>query len=95
MMILAAGTTPADAQRPVGAGDLIADHERDPVRLFAEVHQQVADLLGGPLPDGCKCAEDADAPDGVLDHGQDIGLSAVPQVGREEVARQDRTGRQQ
>jgi hypothetical protein len=89
MMILAAGTTPADAQRPVGAGNLIADHERDPVRLLAEVDQQVARLLGGPLPGGMLGdAEDADAPGGVLDHGQDIGLSAVQQVGREEAARQ-------
>jgi hypothetical protein len=36
--------------------------------------------------------EDADAPAGVLDHGQDIGLGAVGQVGREEVACQDRLG---
>ena len=37
-------------------------------------------------------SEDADAPDGVLYHGQDMGLGAVEQVGREEVARQDRLG---
>ena len=36
--------------------------------------------------------EDADAPGGVLDHGQDVGLGAVEQVDREEVARQDRLG---
>jgi hypothetical protein len=35
---------------------------------------------------------DADAPGRVLDHGQDIDLGAVEQVGREEVARQDRLG---
>jgi hypothetical protein len=28
----------------------------------------------------------------VLDHGQDVGLGAVQQVGGEEVARQDRLG---
>jgi hypothetical protein len=28
--------------------------------------------------------EDADAPGRMLDHGQDIGLGAVEQVGREE-----------
>jgi hypothetical protein len=37
-------------------------------------------------------AEDADAPGGVLDHRQDIGLSAVEQVSGKEVARQDRLG---
>ena len=36
--------------------------------------------------------EDADAPGRVLDHGQDIGLGAVEQVDREEVAGQDRLG---
>jgi hypothetical protein len=35
-------------------------------------------------------SEDADAPGGVLDHGEDAGLGAVEQVGREEIARQDR-----
>jgi hypothetical protein len=35
-------------------------------------------------------SEDADAPGGVLYHSQDIGLGAVEQIGREEVARQDR-----
>ncbi len=35
-------------------------------------------------------AEDADAPGRVLDYGQDVGLGAVEQVDREEVARQDR-----
>jgi hypothetical protein len=29
-------------------------------------------------------AEDADAPGGVLDHGQDAGLGAAGQAGREE-----------
>ena len=37
-------------------------------------------------------AEDADAPGRVLDYSQDIGLGAVEQVDREEVARQDRLG---
>jgi hypothetical protein len=36
--------------------------------------------------------EDADTPGGVLDHGQDIGLGAIEQVDREEVARQDDLG---
>jgi hypothetical protein len=37
-------------------------------------------------------SEDADAPGGVLDHGQDVGLGAVEQVGGEQVARQDCLG---
>jgi hypothetical protein len=34
-------------------------------------------------------AEDSDAPGCVLDYGQDVGLGAAGQAGREEVARQD------
>ena len=30
----------------------VADHELDPLRLFAEVHDQVAGLLGGPFSGG-------------------------------------------
>jgi len=37
-------------------------------------------------------SEDADVPGCVLYHGQDVGLSAVEQLGGEEVARQDRLG---
>jgi hypothetical protein len=36
--------------------------------------------------------QDTDAPGRMLDHGQDIGLGAIGQVGREEVACQDRLG---
>jgi hypothetical protein len=61
--------------------------------LFAEVHEEVACLLGGPLPSGMGSdPEDADTPAGVLYHSQDVGLGAVEQAGREEVARQDRVG---
>jgi len=35
-------------------------------------------------------SEDADPPGRMLDHGQDVGLGAVEQVGREEVSGQDR-----
>src|ERR1035441_3647408 len=71
----------------------VADHESDPVRLVADIHDQVAGLLGGPFPGGMqRDAEDPDAPGRVLYYGEDIGLSAVEQVGREEVARQDRLG---
>jgi hypothetical protein len=48
----------------------VADHELDPVRLLAEVHQQVAGLLGGPVPGGMQSdSENPDAPADVLDHG--------------------------
>ena len=71
----------------------VADHELDSVRLVVEVHEEVAVLLGGPRPGGMLGdAEDADAPGGVLDDGQDLGLGAVGQVGGEEVAGQYRVG---
>jgi hypothetical protein len=38
------------------------------VRLLAEVHDQVAGLLGGPFPSGMRSdSEDADTPGGVVD----------------------------
>jgi hypothetical protein len=37
-------------------------------------------------------AHDSDAPGGVLDYGQDVGLCTVEQVDGEEVAGQDRAG---
>jgi hypothetical protein len=44
-------------------------------------------------PVGCRSgSEDADAPGGVLGHGQDMGLGAVGQVSREEVACHDHLG---
>ena len=71
----------------------VADHEPGPVRLLAEIHHQVAGLLGGPFPGGMQGdAEDADAPGCVLDHGKDVGLGAVEQVDGEEVAGQDGLG---
>jgi hypothetical protein len=61
--------------------------------MLAEVHQQVACLLGGPPAGGMLGdAEDADAPAAVLDHGQDVSLGAAGQAGGEDVARQDRLG---
>jgi hypothetical protein len=74
-------------------GAAVADHELDSVRMFAEVHDQVACMLGGPRPGGMLGdAEDADAPGGVLDYCQDAGRGAVDQVGGEEVAGQYRLG---
>ena len=64
-----------------------ADHEPDPVRLLAGVGDQVAGLLGSPFPGWMQGdAGDADAPGGVLDHGQNIGLGAAGQAGGEEAA---------
>jgi hypothetical protein len=69
----------------------VTDHELHPLCLFAEVHDQVAGLLGGPFPGGMqRDAVDADAPRRVPDHGEDVGLGAVEQVNAEEVAGQDR-----
>src|SRR5215469_9730361 len=71
----------------------VADHELHPLCLFAEVHDQVAGLLGGPLPGWVqRDAEDADAPRRVPDYDEDVGLGAVEQVNAEEVAGQDRLG---
>jgi len=69
---------PIHARRPDVAEhgpDLgIGDHELGPVHLLAEVHDQVAGLLGGPVPSGMhRDSEKPDAHAGVLDHGQDIG----------------------
>ena len=61
--------------------------------MLAEIHEQVAGLLGGPVPGGMqRDAEIPDTPAGVLDHGQDVGLRAAGQVDDEEVAGQDRLG---
>src|SRR5712692_9287788 len=71
----------------------VADHELGPMCLLAEVHHQVASLLGGHFSGWMQGDyEDADAPGGVLYPRQDMGLGAVEQVGGEEVARQDRLG---
>ena len=56
----------------------VADHELDPMCLFAKVHDQVAGLLGGPRSGWMQGdSEDADAPGGVLDYGEHVGLGAV------------------
>jgi hypothetical protein len=71
----------------------VADHELHPLCLPAEVHGQVAGLLGSPFPGWVqRDAEDADAPRRVPDHRQDVGLGAVEQVDADEVAGQDCLG---
>ena len=53
----------------------VADHESDSVRLLVKVHEEVAGLLGGPFAGWMQGdSQDADAPGGVLDHGEDIGV---------------------
>ena len=55
-----------------------ADHELGPMHMLAEVHEEVAGLQGGPFPGRVQGdSGDADAPGGVLDHGQNIGLGAI------------------
>jgi hypothetical protein len=79
-----------------GGGEVrsaVADHELDPVSLFAEIQEQVPGLLGGPLSGGMRRdAGDPDAPGRVFYHGQNAGLGAAGQVNREEVAREDGAG---
>ena len=91
------GPDPGVGEDRVGRGGevraAVADHELDPVGLFAEVHDQVAGLLDGLLSGGMRRdSEDPDASAGVLDHGQDVGLGAIQQVDDEQVAGQDRLG---
>jgi hypothetical protein len=83
------GPDPGPGEDHVGRGGevraAVADHELDLMRLPAEVGDQVAGLLGGPFPRWMqRDGEDADAPGGVLDHGQNIGLGAAGQAGREQ-----------
>ena len=84
----------AGEDRVEGGGEVraaIADHEPEPIRLVAKVHNQIACLLGGPCASWMQGhSENADAPGRVLYYGEDISLGAVEQVGREEVAGQDR-----
>jgi hypothetical protein len=71
----------------------VADHELHPLCLIAEVRDQVAGLLRGPVPGGGqRDSEDAYPPGRVPDHGEDVGLGAVEHVGCEEVAGQDCLG---
>jgi hypothetical protein len=58
-----------------------------------QVHQEVPGLLHYPRLDRMLGgSEDPDAAGAVLDHGQDVDLRAVEQVGGEEVQRQDSLG---
>ena len=79
--MLASARTAPDAA--VKSGPLVADHELDLLCLFAGVHQEVACLLGSPVPGGMQGdPEDTDAPGGMPGHGQGIGLGAIGQARR-------------
>jgi hypothetical protein len=55
-----------------------------------QVHQQIPGLLHNPRLDRVLgSAKDPDAARAMLDHGQDIHLRAVEEVGGKEVKRQD------
>src|SRR5271165_4051055 len=53
----------------------VADHELGPMRLLAEVHDQVASLLGGPFSGWVQGdSENADAPGGFQNSATDADL---------------------
>ena len=61
----------------------VADHELDSGHLVAEVHDQVARLLGGPHSRWMLGnSENAEATGRVPGHGQNVSLGAVEEVGR-------------
>jgi hypothetical protein len=79
------GPDPGVAEDRVERGRVVratvADHELDLVCLLAEVHDQVAGLLGSPFPGGMQGdSEDADSPGDVLDHGQDSVESGLSRL---------------
>jgi hypothetical protein len=65
-------------------------HELYPRPGVFQVHQQIPGLLHHPRPDRMPgSAKDPDTAGAMLDHGQDIRLRAVKEIGGEEVKRQD------
>jgi hypothetical protein len=77
-------------------GDLavpVADQKPEPVGAFAEVHQEVADLLGHPGPDGMGGdLSEVHAATAVLDHQQDVQAAEEDGVDVGEVDGKDRVG---
>jgi hypothetical protein len=66
------------------------NHELDPRPGVRQVQEQVPGLLHDPRLDGMlRGAQDPDAAGTVLDHGKDVHLGAVKEVGGEEVQGQD------
>jgi hypothetical protein len=66
------------------------NHELYPRLGVRQVHEHVPGLLHDLRLDGMLGgAQDPDAAGGVLDHGKNVDLGAVEEVGGEEVQRQD------
>jgi len=86
----------AGERRVEGGGELavpIADQEPKPAGVVAEVHQQVARLLGDPGPGGVGGDPgDVHAAHAVLDHDQDVETAQEDRVDVGEVNREDRVG---
>ena len=77
-----------------GGGELavpVADQEPEPVGAIAEIHQQVAGLLGDPGP-GRVCGDPGEvhAATLVLDHDQNVEAAQEDGVDVGEVDREDR-----
>ena len=71
----------------------VADQEPEPVGAVAEVHQQVAGLLGDPGPGGVGGDPgEVHAATVVLDHDQDVEAAQEDGVDVGEVDREDRVG---
>ena len=81
------GPDPGIGENSVESGgevrSAVADHELDSGHLVAEVHDQVARLLGGPHSRWMLGnSENAEATGRVPGHGQNVSLGAVEEVGR-------------
>jgi hypothetical protein len=78
------------------AGELrvpVPDHELELFTTIAEIHEQVAGLLGDPVCAGMRGnAEDVDPAGGVFDNREAVQPGEQHGVAVEEVARQDPTG---
>ena len=71
----------------------VADQEPEPVRVVAEVHQQVAGLLGHPVSGGvCGDSGDVHAAAPMLDHDQHVETAQEDGVDVGEVDGEDRAG---
>ena len=86
----------AGEHRVEGGGELavaVADQEPEPVGVVAEVHEQVAGLLGDPGPGGVGGDPgDVHAAAAVLDHDEHVEAAEEDGVDVGEVDREDRVG---
>ena len=66
------------------------NHELHPRPGMRQIHEQVTGLLHHQRLDGMlRGPQDPDAAGAVLDHGKDVHLGAIEEVGGEEVQGQD------